>query len=139
MAKEELKEKIKKMLDCYVLEAGWQKRQAGQETLYIPQIKVLLSNKSSEPIKGIVIKAFFEIEGNRLCLDSSSVLKLDPGTSSELILGCIENLGFGALWKGLSLIQTSKKVQYEIGLATENIYFPLTYGYLEFKLMTPWR
>lgn len=136
-AKEELTEKIKKTVDYLVIDAGWQKRQAGQEILYVPQIRILLSNKSSESLKDLVLKASFEVEGNRLCFDSMPILKLDPGTSSEIVLGCVESLGFGTVFRGLSLIQTAKKVHYEIGLATKNIYFPLTEGYLEFKLISP--
>lgn len=137
--REELREKIKGMVDCLVLEAGWQKRQAGGEVLYVPQIKILFTNKSSEPLKDIIIRAYFEVEGNRLCLDSAPVLKLDPATYTELVLNCTESIGFGTIFKGLSLIQTTKKVSYEIGLSIHNLYIPLIHDILEFKLLPPWR
>ncbi len=137
--REEVKEKLKKMVDCFVLEAGWQKRQAGKEELYVPQIKILLINKSSGSLKDIIIRANFEVEGERLCFDSVPIFKLDPETYSEFILNCAENLGFGILYKGLSLLQMTKKVSYEIGLTANNLYIPLTHGILEFQLIPPWR
>lgn len=135
--REELREKIKGMVDCLVLEAGWQKRQAGSEEIYVPQIKILLTNKSSDSLKDVTIRAYFEVEGNRLCLDSAPIFKLDPGTYLELVLNCSESIGFGTIFKGLSLIQTAKKVSYEIFLSANNLYIPLIHGILEFKLLSP--
>jgi len=137
LQREELKAKIRAMVEDLVLEAGWEKRQAGIEEIYVPVVKVLVSNKSTEILRDLAFRAYFEVEGERLCLDSVPILKFDPGTNLELTLSCTENIGFGTIFKGVPLIQTTKKVSYEIGLSINNLYVPLGEGNLEFKLIKP--
>jgi len=130
-------ERLRGFLDCTVVDSGWQKRLAGVEEIYVPLIKINLTNKSSEGLNNITVRAYFMVENQSLCFDSVSIQKLDSGRSTELTFRCVESLGFGIFFKGLTLIQTTKRISYEISAAINNVSVSLGRGDLKFNLLLP--
>ena len=134
LAKKE--EELLKRIDLSIIEAGYLKRSAVIRDVYVPALIVQTTNTSEEACEQLMLTAYFERERKTICKDSISINNLKPGETREVLLQCLEPLVFGTVFKGLSLIQTSKELQYDIWIDSEGVSIEIVEGRIKFNILS---
>ena len=134
LAKKE--EELLKRIDLSIIEAGYLKRSAGIQDVYVPALVVQTTNTSEQACEQLMLTAYFERERKNICKDSIAITNLKPGETREILLKCLESLAFGTVFKGLSLIQTSKELQYDIWIDSEGASIEIVEGRIKFNILS---
>ena len=138
LAKKE--EEFLKRIDLSIIEAGYLKRSAGIQDVYVPALVVQIANTSEEESEQFMLTAYLKRERKTICKGSIAMNNLGAGETREVILKCLELLVFGTVFKGLSLIQTSKELQYDIWIDSEGVSIKIVEGRIKFNILsTPFR
>jgi hypothetical protein len=102
-----------------VIEAGYITEGTGSETVYIPALRCFVTNRTNTEMKQIFVTSTFKTDERYICQTQIPILYLRANETREVSLRCIEIMGIGTIMKGLTLLQTTNKIIYELSI-TEN-------------------
>jgi hypothetical protein len=120
-----------------VRDAGYTKRSTESGDVYIPSLLVQVMNTDSDARDRLLLYAIFTRRGQPFCSGSISVYHLPPGESREVQIRCLEPTGFGAIAKGLSLMETTAPLTYELFLQAGDVRIKVAEDGLSFKILGP--
>jgi|Deesub1362B_J571_1020462.scaffolds.fasta_scaffold00001_97 hypothetical protein len=125
-------------IDIIIRREGYLVKESGRETIYVPTIYLEVTNLSNQPVEDFLVSVYFKFNRKIFCHSQIPIAMLMPGQIISLVANCIEWVGFGSVYKGLPLIQTSHQVSYEIWgtcqeIQTQYLEAPLLFQILEQK------
>lgn len=126
---------LRSYVDLSVIEAGYLRRSAGAQVVYVPAVFVRINNLSEKTLDKLFLRVVFYRDDTDICEGSALVAQLRPGESYDAALRCLKLTGMGTLFQGLSLIQTIKPVDYRAWVTHENVTMALPGGQFEFTLI----
>ncbi len=118
-----------------VIEAGYLGRPAGVQVVYVPALFVRIDNLSEKAIDRLHLRGIFHREDKEICQGSVLVPQLQPGESRDVTIKCLQSVGFGTVFQGLSLIQTTQDLEYKVWVSYERVTVSPLKGKLKFKLV----
>ena len=133
----EEKEAFLRCFDIYVQQSGYLKKKAGVQDIYVPSLRIRVSNLTDQEFNNLMFNASFHHEGKSLCRAAASMMKLRPLETKEIYLRCIESAVFGSLVSGLSLMDTTGDIEYEVSISHRGITVNAAEGPLKFNLFFP--
>jgi hypothetical protein len=133
----EEKEELLKCFDVYVQQSGYHKKKAGVQDIYVPSLRIRISNLTDQEFNNLMFIASFHHEGKSLCRAATSIMRLRPLETKEIYLRCIESAVFGSLISGLSLMDTTGDIEYEVTISHRGITVTAAEGPMEFSLFSP--
>jgi hypothetical protein len=135
-----LAESRKVLLDSVrmaVVESGFLRRKVGTSDVYVPMVRVQISNVSTSTIENLEVMCYFESESVFSCQSYARIFRLGPGEITEASLRCIEPTGFGTVITGISLPQTTHPVNFSIQVHHQDAYATFERGTSTFRLLGP--
>jgi hypothetical protein len=120
-----------------VRDAGYSRRSTEAGLIYIPSLIVQVMNTGSDARGRLLLYALFDKAGRTFCSGSSSVYHLPPAETCETQIKCLESTGFGAVAKGLRLLETTTPLTYELYLVAGDVRVKITEGRISFKTLGP--
>jgi hypothetical protein len=136
-ARNEMEKALLSKISVIVRDAGYTRRSTASGDVYIPSLLVQVMNMDAEPKDRLVLLAAFSRGGRSFCSGSTSVYHLPPGESREVQIRCLEPTGFGAIAKGLSLMETTAPLTYELWLRAGDVRIKVAEDGLSFKILGP--
>jgi hypothetical protein len=127
---------LKENIQFTVSDAGYLRRPAGVQVLYVPALFIRIDNLSEQTIDRLAIRVIFKRRDKDLCQGKGSVIRLIPGESRDISFKCLESVGFGTVFRGLNLIQTTQDLGYELWVTYEDVTISPLQGTFKFKLVT---
>lgn len=118
-----------------LIEAGYLRRQGGAQALYVPALFVRIDNLSDSSVERLLLRATFRRKKNDICWGSMYVTHLEPRETRDVSLKCLESVGFGTVFQGVSLIQTMQELEYQVWVTYESVGFSPLQGKFKFKLI----
>jgi hypothetical protein len=118
-----------------VRDAGYTKRSTGSGDVYIPSLLVQVMNIDSDAQDRLLLYAIFIRRGQPICSGSISVYHLPSAESREAQVRCLESTGFGAVVRGLSLMETATPLTYELFLQAGDVSVKVAQDSLSFKIL----
>jgi hypothetical protein len=135
--RKELEKELLSKIPVIVRDAGYTRRNTGAGDVYIPSLLVQVMNVDTEPKDRLVLLAEFGRGGRSFCSGSISVYHLPPGESREAQIKCLEPTGFGAIATGLSLMETTAPLTYELWLQAGGLRIKVAENSFSFNLLSP--
>jgi hypothetical protein len=83
----------------------------------------------------LLLYAIFIRRGQPICSGSISVYHLPSAESREAQVRCLESTGFGAVVRGLSLMETATPLTYELFLQAGDVSVKVAQDSLSFKIL----
>ena len=136
-ARVEKEEALLSQIHVLVRDAGYSRRSTDAGPLYVPTLIVQVMNSGSEARGQLLVYALFDKGGRTFCSGSSSVYHLPPAEARETQIKCLESTGFGAIAKGLSLLETTTPLTYELFLVAGEVHVKIADGRISFKTLGP--
>jgi hypothetical protein len=136
-ARHEREEALLSQIPVIVRDAGYSRRNIGSGEIYVPSLLVQVMNTDSGAQDRILLYAIFDRDGRPFCSGSISVYHLPPAESREVQIKCLESTGFGAIVKGLGLMETTTPLTYELYLQAGDVSVKVAEGGLSFKVLGP--
>lgn len=126
---------LKENIQFSLIEAGYLRRQAGIQAVYVPALFIQVSNLSDRSVERLLLRVIFRRKDDEVCWGSIYVTHLDCGESRDVSLKCLESVGFGTVFQGLSLIQTMKELEYQVWVTYKDVVISPFEGTFKFKLI----
>ena len=126
---------LKENIQFSLIDAGYVRRQGGAQALYVPALFVRVDNFSDRSVERLLLRVIFRREDDEICWGSIYVTQLKPGESCEVSLKCLESVGFGTIFQGLSLIQTIQELEYQVWVTYKDVVISPFEGRFKFKLI----
>jgi hypothetical protein len=123
--------------DIFVVQSGYLKKKAGFQEIYIPSLRIRVSNLSGREFINLVFNASFQRDGKSFCRGAAKLMRLRPLETKDIYLRCIDSAVFGSLVSGLSLMETTGEIRYKVSLNHRDISVTAAEGSLEFSLLAP--
>jgi hypothetical protein len=114
-------ESLSKSFEILVLRSGFQRKSTGARDIYVPCLLVQVVNSSGQGSQPATLRAIFLRNGQFFCGTAGSVPALEPGAGCELWLKCIELVGFASVARGLSLAETTERMDYDVVLESGRV------------------
>jgi len=134
---QEEKEEFLSCFDIFVLQSGYLKKKIGVQDVYVPSLRIEVSNLTDREFGNLKFNANFKNEGKTLCRASASLMRLRPLETKEIYLRSIDSAVFGSLVRGLSLIETTGEIEYAVIISHQGKQATVAEGKLEFTLFIP--
>ncbi|MCD6192086.1 MAG: hypothetical protein J7L26_01285 [Candidatus Aminicenantes bacterium] len=128
---------LREMIELKITRAGYLVKQSGGETLYVPTLDLDITNVGDTPIHELLVSVSFKLNQRVFCHCQIPILSLLPQQNVSVVANCVEWVGFGSLYKGLPLIQTSQQVTYGIWLTYQEIQVKYLEEPLVFQIFRP--
>jgi len=119
-----------------VKDAGYLKRNVDSRDIFIPALHVQVANVRSKPQDRLLLIATFAKERRSICSGTTSLFNLSPGDSRDVELKCIESTGFGAIGTGMSLLDASESLAYELWLKSDGLMAKVAADNITFKILS---
>jgi len=119
-----------------VSDAGYLRRSAGGQVLYVPALYIRIDNLSEITVDRLSIRVLFRRKDKDLCHGTGSVIRLTPGSSRDIVFKCLESTDFGTVFRGLNLLQTTQDLRYKLWVTYEDVTISPLQGTFKFKLVT---
>ena len=126
---------LKENIQFSLIEAGYLRRQGGVQALYVPALFIRVDNLSDRSVERLLLRVIFRREDDEVCWGSIYVTQLKSGESHEVALKCLESVGFGTVFQGLSLIQTMQELEYQVWVTYKDVVILPFEGKFKFKLI----
>jgi hypothetical protein len=110
---------LRKYIYFSVTEAGYLRRPAGVQVVYVPALFVRIDNLSDKAIDRLHLRVIFQRQDKDICQGSALVPQLQAGESRDVAIKCLQSVGFGTVFQGLSLIQTTQDLEYKVWVSYE--------------------
>jgi hypothetical protein len=136
-ARNEMEKALLSKIPVIVRDAGYSRRSTESGPIYVPSLLVQVMNTDSNPQDRLLLYAIFNKSGQPFCSGSVSVYHLPPAESREAQIKCLESTGFGAVVRGLSLLETTTPLTYELFLQAGDVSVKVAEDSLSFKLLGP--
>jgi hypothetical protein len=127
---------LKANIQFSVTDAGYLRRPAGVQVLYVPALFIRIDNLSEQTIERLAIRVIFKKKDKDICKGTGSVIRLMPGESRDIVFKCLGSVGFGTVFRGLNLLQTTEDLEYEVWVTYEDVTISPLEGTFKFKLVT---
>jgi hypothetical protein len=124
-------------MSVVVRDAGYSRRSTLSGDVYIPSLLVQVTNMDTEPKDRLVFWAEFGREGRSFCSGLISIYNLPPGESREAQIKCLEPTGFGTIATGLSLMETTVPLNYELWLQAGDLRIKVAESSFSFNILNP--
>lgn len=128
---------LREMVDLKITRAGYRARQNGRQTVYVPTLYLDITNLSNTPLTDFLVSVYFKLNQRIFCHSQIPILSLQPHRTVSVVAGCVEWVGFGSVYKGLPLIQTSQQVSYGIWCTYQEIQVKYLEAPLAFQVLRP--
>ena len=126
---------LKENIQFSLIDAGYLRRQGGMQSLYVPVLFVRIDNLSERSVARLLLRVNFQREEKNICWGSIYITQLEPKESRDVSLKCLESVGFGTVFQGVSLVQTMKEIEYQAWVTYKNVGFSPFQGKFKFKLI----
>jgi len=136
-ARNEMEKALLSKIPVVVTDAGYSRRSTESGDVYIPSLHVQVTNIDTEPKDRLLLYALFKRSGRPFCSGSISVYHLPAAESREAQIRCLEPTGFGAIVKGLSLLETTAPLTYELWLQAGDISVKVAEDSFSFNMLGP--
>jgi hypothetical protein len=118
-----------------VRDAGYVRRSSESGEMYIPALLVQVTNTESKSEGRLLLLATFRNRSRSFCSGSVSIFRVPPGESRDVEIKCLELTGFGTIAKGMSLIETTEPLTYELWLQSGDLSIKVAEGSFSFKIL----
>lgn len=126
---------LKENIQFSLIDSGYLRRHGGAQALYVPALFIRIDNLSDRSVARLLLRAAFHRGKNDICRGSIYVAHLEPSESRDVSLKCLESVGFGSVFQGVSLIQTMQELEYQVWVTYESVGFSPIQGTFKFKLI----
>ena len=126
---------LRENISVLVTEAGYMTQKGPDEMLYVPALRVFVTNRTQSEVSRLFISVVFRTEDTHICRIQIPVLYLQPGETREVLIRCVEIIGFGTIMKGLRLIHTTHAISYTVELTKDDLTAPCDSGDLSFRIL----
>jgi hypothetical protein len=126
---------LKENIQFSLIDAGYLRREGGVQALYVPALFVRIDNLSDRFVERLLLRATFRREKNDICWGLMYITHLEAGESRDIALKCLESVGFGTVFQGVSLIQTMQELEYQVWVTYKSVGFSPLQGTFKFKLI----
>lgn len=136
-ARNEMEKALLSKIPVIVRDAGYSRRSIESGPIYVPSLLVQVMNTDSDTQDRLLLYAIFKKSGRPFCSGSISVYHLPAAESREAQIKCVESTGFGAIAKGLSLMETTTPLTYELFLQAGDVSVKVAEDSISFKILGP--
>jgi hypothetical protein len=133
----EEKEAFLRCFDIYVQQSGYLKKRVGIQDIYVPSLRIQVSNLSDQEFSNLMFNAYFQRDGKSFCRATATVMRLRTLETKDIYLRCIDSAVFGSLVSGLSLMDTTDDIEYKVSISHRGKNVNAAEGQLEFSLFLP--
>lgn len=123
-------------ISVVVRDAGYVRRNIESGEMYIPGLLVQVTNTESKPRDRMLLLATFRKGGRSFCSGSVSIFPVLSAESRDVEIKCLESTGFGTIAKGMSLIETTEPLTYELWLESGDLSVKVAEGSFSFKILS---
>jgi hypothetical protein len=126
---------LKENIQFSLIDVGYLRRQGGVQSLYVPALLIRVDNLADRSVERLLLRVIFRRKDNDICWGSIYVTRLKAGESHEVSLKCLESVGFGTVFQGVSLIQTMQELEYKVWVTYQDVVISPFEGRFEFRLI----
>jgi len=131
----EKEEALLSQIYVFVRDAGYSRRSTDAGPIYVPTLIVQVMNTGPDAQGRLLLYALFDKAGRTFCSGSSSVYHLPPAETRETQIKCLESTGFGAVARGLSLLETTTPLTYQLYLVAGDVRVKIAEDRISFKTL----
>ena len=103
--------------------------------IYVPALKLFCINRSEKDLNRFQITVSFRRTGRNICSGGLPIYHLAPSEERQVVLRCIDFVGFGSVATGMRLIHTSVPLNYSVTLTMGDAQVDVLTGVLRFKII----
>jgi hypothetical protein len=131
------REKLLESFDIAISQAGYLKKAAGPQEIYIPSLRIHVSNLTDSAFAHLQFQASFYREGKTFCRGAATLMGLESWETKVLYIRCIDSAVFGSVVSGLSLMETTGTIEYVVSIRHLDRRATAARGEIEFNLLLP--